>query len=59
VLLGSETLTPLYAGAQPQFIGLDQVTFELPRTLAGAGKVEVTVVAGGVRGNTVELNFGN
>ncbi|MFN9300089.1 MAG: hypothetical protein ACK6DZ_20570 [Acidobacteriota bacterium] len=59
VLLGSETLTPLYAGAQPQFIGLDQVTFELPRALAGAGKVEVTVVAGGVRGNTVELNFGN
>lgn len=59
VLLGSETLTPLYAGAQPQFIGLDQVTFELPRALAGAGKVEVTVVSGGVRGNTVELNFGN
>jgi uncharacterized protein (TIGR03437 family) len=59
VVVGSETLTPLYAGAQPQFIGLDQVTFELPRTLAGAGKVEVTVVSGGVRGNTVELNFGN
>ncbi len=59
VLLGAETITPLYAGAQPQFIGLDQVTFELPRALAGAGKVEVTVVAGGVRGNTVELHFGN
>ena len=59
VLLGGETITPLYAGAQPQFIGLDQVTIELPRSFAGRGKVEAVVVAGGVRSNSVELNFGN
>jgi len=59
VLLGGETITPLYAGAQPQFIGLDQVTIELPRSFAGRGKVEATVVSGGVRSNPVELNFGN
>ncbi len=59
VLVGSETVTPLYSGSQPQFVGLDQVTIELPRTLAGRGKVDVVIVAAGLRSNTVELNFGN
>lgn len=55
--VGSETIVPLYAGAQPQFIGLDQVTFELPASLAGRGRVEVRVIAGEVRSNAVELLF--
>jgi uncharacterized protein (TIGR03437 family) len=59
VLLDGVSNTPLYAGAQPQFIGLDQVTLELPGSLAGKGKVNVVIVAGGVRSNQVELNFGN
>lgn len=59
VLMGAETITPLYAGAQPQFVGLDQVTIELSRSFAGRGRVEVTIVSGGVRSNTVELNFAN
>jgi uncharacterized protein (TIGR03437 family) len=59
VLLGGETIAPLYAGAQPQFVGLDQVTFELPPNFAGRGRVEVVIVAGGVRSNVVELNFAN
>lgn len=57
VIAGGETIAPLYAGAQPQFVGLDQVTIELPRSFVGRGRVEVTVVSGGVRSNTVELNF--
>ena len=59
VLLGSESITPLFAGAQPEFVGLDQVTIELPRSFAGRGKADVVIVSGGVRSNTVELNFGN
>jgi len=55
--VGSETIVPLYAGAQPQFIGLDQVTFELPASLAGRGRVEVRVIAGEARSNAVELLF--
>jgi uncharacterized protein (TIGR03437 family) len=47
----------LFAGAQPQFPGLDQVTLELPPSLAGAGKIEVVAVSGGVRSNAVELDF--
>ena len=57
VILAGDTISPLYAGAQPQFVGLDQVTIELPRSMMGRGKVEVVIVAGGVRSNMVELNF--
>ena len=59
VLIGGEPVTPLFAGAQPQFPGLDQVTLELPRSFAGRGKVDVVVVADGIRSLPVELFFGN
>lgn len=59
VLLGGETLQPLYAGAQPQFPGLDQVTFELPTSFQGRGRLEAIIVTNGVRSNPVELHFGN
>lgn len=59
IILGGETIQPLYAGAQSQFAGLDQVTFELPSAFKGRGRVEAVVVANGQRSNPVELNFGN
>lgn len=59
VVLGTQAIAPLYAGAQPQYPGLDQVTFELPRSFAGAGRLDAWIVSGGVRSNVVELNFGN
>jgi len=59
VVLGTQAIAPLYAGAQPQYPGLDQVTFELPRSLAGAGRLDAWIVSGGVRSNVVELNFAN
>jgi uncharacterized protein (TIGR03437 family) len=57
VEMGGESLTPLFAGAQPEFAGLDQITLELPARLAGRGRVEVVVTADGVRSNAVELFF--
>ena len=50
-------LTPLYAGAQPQFVGLDQVTIELPKSFVGRGEVDVAIVVGSVRSNSVKLLF--
>lgn len=47
VLLGGATLTPAFAGRQPDFVGLDQVNLELPRTLIGRGLVSLTVTAPG------------
>jgi uncharacterized protein (TIGR03437 family) len=45
-----------YAGAQGQFIGLDQINVEFPATLpAGARRVEVVVTLNGVEANRVTI----
>jgi uncharacterized protein (TIGR03437 family) len=59
VLAGEERISPLYAGPQPQFAGLDQVTFEIPPAWATRDRVSLLVVSGTERSNTVELLFGN
>jgi uncharacterized protein (TIGR03437 family) len=46
-----------YAGAQGGFVGLDQINVQLPRSLAGAGSVELVVKANGLPTNTVYLEF--
>lgn len=51
--IGGTGTTPLYAGPQGQFAGLDQVNLLLPRTLAGRGKVEVTITTAGKKSNPV------
>jgi uncharacterized protein (TIGR03437 family) len=48
--------TVLYAGPQGAYPGLDQVNDELPRSLAGAGVVNLTVSADGQPANPVVLN---
>ncbi len=57
VRIGGETLTPLYSGAQPQYAGLDQVTFELPKGFAGRGESDVTILSGSISSNSVKLLF--
>ncbi len=48
--------TPVqYAGAQPQYPGLDQVNVALPLTLRGAGTVNVEVNVDGQLSNPVEI----
>ncbi len=55
VRVGDALITPLFAGAQPTFAGLDQINVELPRSLAGRGLVDVTVVADGRESNTLQI----
>ena len=57
VLIGSLSLPAAYAGAQPQFPGLDQVNVLLPTSLQGAGKVNVTLSVDGQTSNSVPLTF--
>jgi len=58
VSLGGSNLTALYAGAQPQFPGLDQVNIgPLPRSLQGKGSVDVVVSVEGKAAKTVKLSF--
>ena len=45
VLVGGQSLTPAFAGRQPFFAGLDQVNVELPRSLLGSGKINLSIHA--------------
>ncbi len=44
-----------YAGAQGQFVGLDQVNVVVPRELAGRGAVDVVLTVDGRPANTVQV----
>jgi hypothetical protein len=47
--------TVQYAGAQPQYPGLDQVNILIPASLKGAGVVQVVVTIAGQAANTVTI----
>jgi uncharacterized protein (TIGR03437 family) len=47
VTVGGENAEVTFAGAQPDFAGLDQVNARLPRTLAGRGSVNLVVTVDG------------
>jgi uncharacterized protein (TIGR03437 family) len=57
VSVNGEFLPLSYSGAQPAFVGVDQINFRLPRSLAGRGDVEVFVEADDVRSNIVKVNI--
>jgi uncharacterized protein (TIGR03437 family) len=59
VSVGDASLTALFAGAQPQFPGLDQINIgPLPRaSLQGKGLVNVVVSVEGKAAKTVKLMF--
>jgi uncharacterized protein (TIGR03437 family) len=52
VTAGSVALpAPIYAGAQPQYAGLDQIDVLLPQSLAGKGDVVIQVTVDGQAAN--------
>ena len=56
VAVGDREITQgIFFGAQPQFAGLDQVNVPLPRTLLGAGLVNVVLIADDQTSNTVQV----
>jgi uncharacterized protein (TIGR03437 family) len=58
VTIGGQTVAAPYAGAQGTQAGLDQINVgPLPRSLAGQGKVNVTVNIDGSNANTTYLTF--
>lgn len=54
--LGGVAAAVLYAGAQGDFVGLDQVNVRIPRSLAGRGEVEVRLVVDGASANAVRFS---
>jgi uncharacterized protein (TIGR03437 family) len=55
--IGSTTLPVAYAGPQNFFVGLDQINVLLPKTLRGAGNVNISLTVDGQAANTVTVNF--
>jgi uncharacterized protein (TIGR03437 family) len=56
VRIGNTTL-PAVLASQIQFLGLDQVNVLLPRSLAGSGLQDVTLIVNGVSTPPVQLQF--
>lgn len=57
VRVGGQTLPLLYAGAAGHFAGLDQISFELPRHMAGSGDVEVQLTVDGQTSEPVHMQI--
>lgn len=55
--IGGVTADVLTAGAQGDFVGLDQINLSIPRSLAGRGEVDLELTVDGVGANTVRLLF--
>jgi uncharacterized protein (TIGR03437 family) len=56
--IGGVAIPVLYAGAQSQYAGLDQVNLgPLPQSLAGTGEVDLVLLVDGVPANTVRVAF--
>jgi uncharacterized protein (TIGR03437 family) len=57
VEIGSMSLPASFAGASPNYTGLDQVNVLLPQSLAGSGTVNVSVSISGTSSNEVTVDF--
>lgn len=55
--IGRTAADVLFAGDQGTFPGLDQVNLRLPRSLAGAGEVDLVLTVDGQTANTVRIAF--
>lgn len=54
VRVGGIDVTPMYAGPQGDFAGLDQINVAIPSNLAG-GTIDLLLSGGGMASNTVQL----
>lgn len=55
--LGGTNAPVTFAGAQGDFVGLDQLNVGLARSLIGRGEIEVTLMVDGQAANTVRVNI--
>jgi len=55
--VGGADAQVLYAGAQGDFIGVDQLNLRLPRSLMGRGEIDVVLRVEGKTANKVTINI--
>jgi hypothetical protein len=56
---GGVTITPMFVGAQGQFVGLDQVNLQIPQSLAGRGELDLVLTVDGRASNAVRSGLSN
>ncbi len=56
VTIGGSTMEVLYAGAVPDFVGLDQANVRLSSSLKGRGEVDVVLMVDGKAANTMRVS---
>ena len=54
--IGGATVAVVFAGAQGEFAGLDQVNLQLPASLRGRGDVSIGLTVDGQTSNSVTVN---
>lgn len=57
VAIGGVGAQVLYAGAQGNYVGLDQLNLRLPRELAGRGEVDLVLTVGSVAAKPVRIRM--
>lgn len=57
ISVGGTAAAAQYAGPVSGLVGLDQLNFVIPRSLAGRGEIDLAVSAGGLAANTVRVNI--
>ncbi len=57
VTIGNENVTPIYAGPQNQYPGLDQINVQIPADLKGRGRLSVVVTVNGQISNPVWITL--
>jgi len=57
VTVNGVSVSALYAGAQPQFAGLDQINIPLPSALSGSGVVNIVLKVDQHQANTVTVDI--
>ncbi|MBI1353505.1 MAG: hypothetical protein GC160_04105 [Acidobacteria bacterium] len=55
--IGGEEAEVLFAGEQPQFVGVDQINVRIPRSLQSRGLADVVVLVGDQAANTVQIRI--
>jgi uncharacterized protein (TIGR03437 family) len=55
--IGGVAAEVLFAGAQGDFPGLDQINLRVPKTLAGRGEVNIVLTVEGKQANAVTVHF--
>jgi uncharacterized protein (TIGR03437 family) len=54
--IGGEIAPVHFAGPQGDFVGLDQINIQIPRTLVGRGEVNLVLTVDGHQANVIKIN---